>query len=409
MWPNRRITLSPASPWAGPRLEASETVAYLPDGVGGHCSPWSPGPTKVRCHGPLHFGPRKNWEKLGVYWIHDTCMIIYLICIYIYICICVLYRHIQNYVWYYCGVMSATFGSFCSVFFPEPQLLHWSAFAKVFCRRSLPSVWPCWWVLSMLLAMVPWIAGFNCSVKQVVLKHWTKNPMNLLIPYILEAISCQLVDLIQGLSYHLQCFVFIPSASRIFHHSLSPSETQGTLVMASPETPTAPSGTVIWLMSTIGSQLGTVLASDIQNGISCPMLESWRKLGEFFGGGLDFLPWILQNPLFLGIQGDGSYPSRPVAEHCRQNAGRRPRWGSGNMFCQLLCTSSKAEAERFDRWRAIVDSHYIAVFEGPWFTVNDSSLWEEVFNCFVCSNLHFSIRSQILRSLERFLKSFWQS
>lgn len=58
--------------------------------------------------------------------------------------------------------------------------------------------------------------------------------------------------------------------------------------MASPETPTAPSGTVIWLMSTIGSQLGTVLASDIQNGISCPMLESWRKLGEFFGAALIF-------------------------------------------------------------------------------------------------------------------------
>lgn len=128
-----------------------------------------------------------------------------------------------------------------------------------------------------------------------------------------------------------------------------------------------------------------------------------------FWGGLDFLPWILQNPLFLGDQGDGSYPSRPVAEHCQQNAGGRPRWGAGNMFCQLLCTWSKAEAERFDRWRTIVDSHYIAVFEWPWFTVNDSSLWEEVFNCFVCSNLHFSIRSQILRSLQEFLKSFWQS
>lgn len=73
--------------------------------------------------------------------------------------------------------------------------------------------------------------------------------------------------------------------------------------MASPETPTAPSGTVIWLMSTIGSQLGTVLASDIQNGISCPMLESWRKLSlSFLGGGLDLLPWILQNPLFLGTK-----------------------------------------------------------------------------------------------------------
>ena len=185
------ITLSPASPCAGPRLEASETVAYLPDGVGGHCSPWSPGPTKVRCHGPLQVGPRKNGEKLGVFGYMDTYMIIYLIYIYmyiyVYICICVSYTHIQNYVWYYCGVISATFGSFCSFFFPEPQLLwklqefvlrkllHWSAFAKVFCRRYLPWVWPCWWVLSMLLAMVPGIAGFNCSVKQVVLKHWTKN------------------------------------------------------------------------------------------------------------------------------------------------------------------------------------------------------------------------------------------
>lgn len=65
----------------------------------------------------------------------------------------------------------------------------------------------------------------------------------------------------------------IPALSVAMLMSAINAVSYGTLVMASPETPTAPSGTVIWLMSTIGSQLGTVLASDIQNGISCPMLE----------------------------------------------------------------------------------------------------------------------------------------
>eukprot|EP00435_Cladocopium_sp_Y103_P069292 s636_g33.t1 len=47
----------------------------------------------------------------------------------------------------------------------------------------------------------------------------------------------------------------------------------GTLLFATPFTATAPNGTVIWIMSTIGAQIGMVLVSDVQNGISCPMLE----------------------------------------------------------------------------------------------------------------------------------------
>ena len=154
----------------------------------------------------------------------------------------------------------------------------------------------------------------------------------------------QLVDLITELSYHLQCFVLIPNGST-FHHSLAVDP--GTLVMASPETPSAPSGTVIWLMSTIGSQLGTVLASNIQNGISCPMLESWRNSGELalrFLHGIPYqksrkfhensliwqfheisIAWIPTKIHFVWCQGDGSHPSCLVAEHCRQNADRRPR------------------------------------------------------------------------------------
>ena len=49
----------------------------------------------------------------------------------------------------------------------------------------------------------------------------------------------------------------------------------GTLLFASPFTATAPNGTVIWIMSTIGAQIGMVLVSNVQNGISCPMLAAW--------------------------------------------------------------------------------------------------------------------------------------
>jgi len=51
----------------------------------------------------------------------------------------------------------------------------------------------------------------------------------------------------------------------------------GTLLFATPFTATAPNGTVIWIMSTIGAQIGMVLVSNVQNGISCPMLAAWRR------------------------------------------------------------------------------------------------------------------------------------
>lgn len=43
----------------------------------------------------------------------------------------------------------------------------------------------------------------------------------------------------------------------------------GSLLFAWPR----PSGTVVWLLSSIGTQLGTLMASNISNGISCPMME----------------------------------------------------------------------------------------------------------------------------------------
>ncbi|CAJ1399805.1 unnamed protein product [Effrenium voratum] len=51
------------------------------------------------------------------------------------------------------------------------------------------------------------------------------------------------------------------------------SVSYGTLTFASPVTDKVPCGIFIWLLSTLGSQLGTLLASNIRNGISCPMLE----------------------------------------------------------------------------------------------------------------------------------------
>ena len=60
--------------------------------------------------------------------------------------------------------------------------------------------------------------------------------------------------------------------SEVLLHGAAP----GTLLFASPATSHAPNGTVIWLMSTIGTQIGTLLVSNIQNGISCPMLDSWH-------------------------------------------------------------------------------------------------------------------------------------
>lgn len=51
----------------------------------------------------------------------------------------------------------------------------------------------------------------------------------------------------------------------------------GTLLFATPFTATAPNGTVIWIMSTIGAQIGMLLVSNVQNGISCPMLAAWRR------------------------------------------------------------------------------------------------------------------------------------
>ncbi|CAK9070657.1 unnamed protein product [Durusdinium trenchii] len=65
----------------------------------------------------------------------------------------------------------------------------------------------------------------------------------------------------------------IPALSVAMLMSAINAVSYGTLLFASPATSHAPNGTVIWLMSTIGTQIGTLLVSNIQNGISCPMLE----------------------------------------------------------------------------------------------------------------------------------------
>ena len=39
---------------------------------------------------------------------------------------------------------------------------------------------------------------------------------------------------------------------------------------------------------------------------------------SFLGGGLDFCMDSPKSTSVFGGQGDGSYPSRPVAEHCHQ-------------------------------------------------------------------------------------------
>lgn len=65
----------------------------------------------------------------------------------------------------------------------------------------------------------------------------------------------------------------IPALSVAMLMSAINAVSYGTLLFATPFTATAPNGTVIWIMSTIGAQIGMVLVSNVQNGISCPMLE----------------------------------------------------------------------------------------------------------------------------------------
>lgn len=218
--------------------------------------------------------------------------------------------------------------------------------------------------------------------------------MNLLIPYIWSAISCQLVDLIQELSYHLQCFVFINSKFFRVSSLLKLKELLWWRVQKLPLHPVE-QWYGWWVPLEASLALCWLLTSKMVSLVPC-----WNLGGNLvsFWGCLDFCMDSPKSTSIFAVQGDGSYPSRPVAEHCRQNAGRRARWGAGNMFCQLLCTWSKAEAARFDRWRAIVGSHL--QFLNVWFRVNDRC----GRNCFVCGTLHFSIRSP--RFSDRF-RSSW--
>ena len=76
----------------------------------------------------------------------------------------------------------------------------------------------------------------------------------------------------------------IPAVGVVFLMSAINAVSYGTLLFAAVDEPAAkasghsyptmvPNGTSVWLLSQLGAQLGTLLFSDMRNGICCPMLE----------------------------------------------------------------------------------------------------------------------------------------